>query len=144
MWGSDYFDPYPFPGSALPPLAPGRHAVIGKVGGYWTSDTMWIEVSTVAGTTDPAGIPEDYVLENNYPNPFNPTTTIRFAIPKSSFVTLKVFNILGEEISTVLGERLPAGAHSVQWDGSPFPNGVYFYRLQAGPFLEIKTLVLLK
>jgi hypothetical protein len=72
-----------------------------------------------------------FELGQNYPNPFNPTTTIEFSIPKAEFVTLKIYNILGEEVTTLVSERLTAGQYKYQWDASGLPSGVYFYKLEA-------------
>ncbi len=85
-----------------------------------------------------------YSLFQNHPNPFNPSTSISFTLPSRSFVTLKIFDLLGREVSTIVSEELPAGDHSRQWNAEDFPSGVYFYRLQAGSFIETKKLVLLK
>jgi hypothetical protein len=83
-------------------------------------------------------------LEQNYPNPFNPVTNIMFQIPKSNFVTLKIFNILGKEVATLVNEKLNAGSYIVDWNASVYPSGVYFYRIQAGDFIETKSMVLVK
>jgi hypothetical protein len=88
--------------------------------------------------------PKTYVLEQNYPNPFNPTTRISFYIPNKNFVTLKIFDLLGREIVVLINGQKPAGIHSMQWNAVGFPSGIYFYRLQAGSFIETKKLVLLK
>ncbi|HEX9828671.1 MAG TPA: T9SS type A sorting domain-containing protein [Bacteroidota bacterium] len=91
-----------------------------------------------------ADVPLQFSLEQNYPNPFNPKTNIEFLIAKSGPVTLKVFDLLGKEISTVVSEELQPGAYSIPWDASAFPSGTYFYRLQAGSFTDTKKAVLLK
>src|SRR5271169_1390566 len=101
VWGSEYF--YPYPSDSL---VVGKHAVIGEVGRYWVSDTLWITVLGPTDVNDLHSIPKEYALENNYPNPFNPTTTIQFALPHSSIVSLKVFNILGEEVTTLVQREL--------------------------------------
>jgi predicted GH43/DUF377 family glycosyl hydrolase len=88
--------------------------------------------------------PNDYVLHQNYPNPFNPTTNIEFSIPKSEFVTLKIYNILGEEVNTLVSERLTFGKYKYEWDGRSLTSGVYLYRIQAGEFQQIKKMVLIK
>jgi photosystem II stability/assembly factor-like uncharacterized protein len=85
-----------------------------------------------------------YKLEQNYPNPFNPTTTIGFAIPEKGKVRLSVLNILGEEIKVLLNEEKEAGYHSIDFNGSDFPSGVYFYQLRAGTFVETKKMILLR
>jgi len=96
------------------------------------------------GVDDRQGVPNAFSLYPNYPNPFNPSTTFQFVLPHSCIATLKVFNILGEEIATVLSERLPTGFHSVEWVPTGLASGVYFYRLEAGPFTETKKMVLLR
>jgi len=85
-----------------------------------------------------------YYLLQNYPNPFNPSTTIKYKIPEISFVTLKIYDVLGNEISTLVKEEKPAGSYKVKFDASGFPSGIYFYQLQAGSFVETKKMVLLK
>jgi hypothetical protein len=83
-------------------------------------------------------------LNQNYPNPFNPTTNISFSIPSRSYVSLKVFDMCGKEVSTLASGLLPAGNHSFQWNADALPSGVYFYRIQAGNFIQTKKLCLLK
>ncbi len=85
-----------------------------------------------------------YELQQNYPNPFNPSTTISFSLPRASLITLKVFNLAGQEVVTLIAEQLAAGAHEVRWNANGFPSGVYFYRLQAGEFMATKKLVLMR
>jgi len=87
---------------------------------------------------------EEFIIYQNYPNPFNPTTSISFRLPTRSFVTLKVFDILGKEIETMISEEMPAGSYSREWNAVNLPSGVYFYRLQAGSFTQMKKLILLK
>jgi len=85
-----------------------------------------------------------YNLSQNFPNPFNPTTTIKYQIPEISFVTLKVYDVLGNEIATIVNEEKPAGSYDVEFDGIGLPSGIYFYHLRAGSFVETKKMVLLK
>jgi lysophospholipase L1-like esterase len=87
---------------------------------------------------------DGYALGQNYPNPFNPATTISFSFPTRSFVSLTVFDALGREVSTLLSERLSAGTYLRQWNAAGLSSGVYFYRLQAGTFIETKKLILLR
>ena len=89
-------------------------------------------------------IPTKYLLSQNYPNPFNPSTTISFSIPTSEFVTLKVYDVLGREVATLVNENLSAGNYSYNFDASNLTNGVYLYKLQAGKYNEIKKMVLTK
>jgi photosystem II stability/assembly factor-like uncharacterized protein len=88
--------------------------------------------------------PSRFVLEQNYPNPFNPSSTISFSLPSKSFVSLKVFDIVGREVATIVSEELSAGNHTRQWNAANMSSGIYFYRLQAGSFTETKKLVLLR
>jgi photosystem II stability/assembly factor-like uncharacterized protein len=102
---------------------------------------------TVESTTgvDPEGdIPTQFSLSRNYPNPFNPTTEIRYHIPHSSYVSLKVFDVIGREVVTLVDDIRVAGNHNISWNASGVPSGVYFYRLQAGNFMKTRKLVILK
>jgi polyhydroxybutyrate depolymerase len=113
------------------------------------SDDMFFWSDTFTGvieglTKNEINVPMDYALKQNYPNPFNPTTNIEFSIPKSELVTLKVYNILGEEVTRLISERLSIGSYAYEWDASKLANGVYLYQLKAGNFVETKKMVLLK
>ena len=89
-------------------------------------------------------IPIAFVLSQNYPNPFNPSTTISFTLPLKSFVALKVFDIIGQEVATLVNKELSEGTHIQQWNAVNLASGIYFYRLQVGTFTETKKLVLLR
>jgi len=89
-------------------------------------------------------IPEKYSLSQNYPNPFNPVTRINFAIPKQGLVTLKVYDLIGKEIKTLVNEIKAPGAYSVDFNGSEFPSGIYFFRIQSGSFTETRKMILIK
>ena len=89
-------------------------------------------------------LPQNFVLYQNYPNPFNPSTKIRYSIPQSSNVIIKVFDILGNEIETLVNEEKPAGNYEVEFDASGLSSGMYLYKLQAGNFVETKKMILLK
>ncbi len=88
--------------------------------------------------------PKNYVLSQNYPNPFNPSTTIEFTLPKSEFVELKVYNILGKEISTLVSNKLNQGNHTYTFDGKNLASGIYYYQLTAGEYREVKKMILLR
>jgi hypothetical protein len=88
--------------------------------------------------------PIGYSLSQNYPNPFNPSTVISFSLPSKSFISLKVFDLIGREVATIVSEEMSAGSYSRTLNAEGLPSGVYFYRLQAGPFTETKKLVLLR
>lgn len=89
-------------------------------------------------------IPRKYQLSQNYPNPFNPVTTINYDLPKDGLLRLKVYDITGKEILTLVNEFKAAGSYQVQFDGTKFSSGVYFYRIEAGLFVETKRMVLVK
>jgi hypothetical protein len=88
--------------------------------------------------------PKSFVLSQNYPNPFNPATVFSFDLPSRSHVSLKVFDLLGKEVSNIVSGELGAGHYSRQWNAAGMPSGAYFYRLQAGSINETKKLILLK
>ncbi|MGE5621317.1 MAG: family 10 glycosylhydrolase [archaeon] len=94
--------------------------------------------------TDVKSIPERFILENNYPNPFNPSTTIRCSIPSDSNVSLKVFDMLGREVASLADARMRAGSYEFTFNAGNFASGVYFYRLIAGSFTETKKMLLAK
>jgi hypothetical protein len=89
-------------------------------------------------------VPKAYSLNQNYPNPFNPSTKIRFDLPKNSFVTLKVYDITGRLVSTLLNENLAAGTKEYDWNAINMPSGVYFYTIKAGDFTQTKKMILVK
>jgi len=89
-------------------------------------------------------VPEEYSLMQNYPNPFNPSTTIKYNLPVEGFVSIKVYDILGNEVSTLVNNNLPAGRYSVDFNASNLPSGVYIYRIQSNSFTAVKKLMLLK
>jgi hypothetical protein len=116
-----------------------------------TDSSRIAQVMVLAGRTDTifSNIQNDeaitkFSLEQNYPNPFNPSTTIQYQMPESGLVTLKIYDVLGREIITLVNEELSAGKHEADFDASGFNSGVYFYRLQAGSFIETKKMVLMK
>ena len=89
-------------------------------------------------------LPITYNLSNPYPNPFNPTTTIEFSVLNSELVTIKVYDIIGNEINTIINNELLSGNHTINWNGSNQPNGVYFIRMESGRFMDTKKVILLK
>jgi len=85
-----------------------------------------------------------YAFMQNYLNPFNPATFIRYQIPELSFITIKIFDLTGKEVRTLLSEVSPAGSYEVEFRVKELPSGIYFYRLEAGDFIEIRKMVLLQ
>ncbi len=134
---------------------------------YWVkvhqSGTLNLSSSTTASATSirivptselppqppPGGIhgetvPAKFALEQNYPNPFNPSTIINYQLPIDNYVTLKVYDVIGQEVATLVNEMQDAGYKSVTWDASNVPSGIYLLRLNAGGFVEVKKLLLMK
>jgi mannose/cellobiose epimerase-like protein (N-acyl-D-glucosamine 2-epimerase family) len=101
-------------------------------------------VTTPILATENKQIPQQIQLYQNYPNPFNPTTIIEFSLPKSTAVTLKIFNLLGEEVSTLLSASLLSGSHKYVWNATGLASGMYLCRLQAGSFVQTRKLILLR
>jgi hypothetical protein len=91
-----------------------------------------------------SAIPASYTLNQNYPNPFNPSTTIRFALPSAGQTTLRVYNLLGQEMATLVNDVMPAGVHSVSFNASSLSSGVYFFRIESGAFRAVKKMMLVK
>jgi hypothetical protein len=96
------------------------------------------------GVNERIALPHNFQLSQNYPNPFNPATTISFSLPSKSYVSLKIFDALGREVSVLVSEEMTAGTYSKEWNAHSLPSGVYFYRLSAGSFSETKKLILLR
>ncbi len=104
-----------------------------------------LEYGTILGVAGSTYIlPAEFELKQNFPNPFNPSTTIRYALPTRSHVTLTVFNTLGQAVATLVNESQDAGYHDVRFDASGLASGVYFYRLSAGDFVATKRLALVR
>lgn len=99
---------------------------------------------TSADDSPRSDLPKTIMLDQNYPNPFNPATTVSFSLPSQSSVSLKVFDALGREVATLASEEMSAGNHSMRWDASKVPSGIYYYRLRAGVFTETRKAVLIK
>ena len=97
-----------------------------------------------AAEDDRAGIPSSYALHANYPNPFNPTTTIQTDLPETAFVTLAVYNVLGHEVLRLESGSVPAGRHRYSVDASTLRSGVYLYRLETPEFSQSRRMMLLK
>ena len=97
-----------------------------------------------AGVHQPAVLPSVMVLEQNYPNPFNPTTTIEFYIPQTDYVTIKIFDIVGREIATLMNRELVTGHQTITWNGKNVSSGIYFLKLESGELVHTKKMVLLR
>ncbi|MFO7448186.1 MAG: endo-1,4-beta-xylanase, partial [Ignavibacteriaceae bacterium] len=110
----------------------------------WLREYLDTVVLPVVSVDDIAGVPESYQLHNNYPNPFNPTTTISFSLPERSDVSLVLVDVLGKEVMNIASGSYNVGTYSIQLNASGLSSGVYFYRLQAGNFVSVKKLMLMK
>lgn len=113
-------------------------------GGVGSWSDVWNFMTIGTTNVDESEIPKEFTLCQNYPNPFNPTTTINFELPKNSLVTLKIYNLLGKEVATLVESEKPAGVYEVSFDASKFPTGMYIYQLHAGNFIETKKMILIK
>ncbi|TAK63404.1 MAG: T9SS type A sorting domain-containing protein, partial [Bacteroidetes bacterium] len=124
---------------------------VGTVVGVHGTIVRIEDASTVTGINILSGnIPSEFSLGQNYPNPFNPTTVIRYSSSVKSAVTLKVYNMLGQEVAALVNEELQPGIYNVQWDASGLPSGVYFYRISAVgqdgilSYTDVKRMLLIK
>ncbi len=108
------------------------------------TDSLQITSSITGISQQPVLIPTVYALSQNYPNPFNPTTIIKYSVPKAGLVTIKVFDVLGREVSTLVNQEKMPGNYNAEFDAGSLASGIYFYRMKAGNFVDTKKLVLLK
>jgi predicted esterase/predicted GH43/DUF377 family glycosyl hydrolase len=122
-----------------------------KVDIYSQSYTFWSDTFSIFLHKDPTGlvkndenIPIEFVLEQNYPNPFNPSTKIKFALPKADKVKIELYNTLGQNVKTLLNKAMKAGHHEVVFNAQNLSSGVYFYRIEAGEFQDVKKMILLR
>jgi hypothetical protein len=100
--------------------------------------------SSPLSVASPESIPGHYNLSYNYPNPFNPTTKINFSIPTSEFVSVKVYDINGNELITLISETLSSGEHGVEWNGADYPSGIYIARISSGNYSQKRKMLLVK
>ncbi len=131
------------------PTSDGGYAITGWTRSIDTGDYDVILIKTNSNgavgvkEADPVR-PDQYYLHQNYPNPFNPSTTIRFSVRKNGHTSLRVFDVLGREVATLVNETKPAGTYDVKFNANHLSSGVYFYRLQVGSFIETKKMMLIK
>ncbi len=110
--------------------------------GQWSAFRAFKTICQIGISLISSEIPAEYKLYNNYPNPFNPVTKIRYLITKNDFTTLKVYDILGKEIETLVNEKLSPGIYEVSFDGSNLPSGMYFYTIRSEDFTDTKRMLL--
>jgi len=135
-------------------LAPASFSVVVNQAGQISYLGLGLDLPAVTGVIDSllgvTGIEEkkvikqNFTLSQNYPNPFNPITRIEFNLSKADFITLRIFNLIGQEIAVLISVPAEAGEHSIDWDASSYPAGFYFYRLEGSGFSETRRMVLLK
>jgi len=138
--GNDYWGRY---GDLVTAGGCGYTAWTSSVGPIGKANTIFKTIIDNIENTG-TGIPETYALTQNYPNPFNPVTKINFSIPKSGMVSLKVYDILGKEVSTLVNQNISAGTYTYEFDASRLSSGIYFYRLNVNGFSEVKKMSLIK
>jgi len=126
----------------------GDYAFVGLSGDDDNGDgsgSAYVYSGIIVGIDDErAGLPAEFVLSQNYPNPFNPVTNISFSLSSSGNVSLRIYNLLGEEVARLVDGYKQAGEYNTQWNASKFASGIYFYRLQASAFVQTRKMVLLK
>jgi len=122
----------------------GIGAIIGSVGYKNILGLAYTAKGVSDLSEDKANVPFAYSLKQNFPNPFNPSTKIKYSIPQISNVVLKIFDVLGNQVETLVSEEKPVGTYEITWYAEGLPSGVYFYQLKAGNFIETKKMILLK
>ena len=117
--------------------------IFGGTGASLYND-VWVLENIPVGVEEDAPLPHRFTLHQNFPNPFNPSTTIRFEVDRESFVTLRIFDLFGRVVATLVHEQLPAGTFTRSWNAAGLPSGPYYYRMQANGSSQTRILILLK
>ena len=126
------------------------HLLVGDPSDYASGPSMGrviVHSNTVTGLIDTEKnelIPDKFHLSQNFPNPFNPTTTIHYKLPEANPVTIKIYNLLGQKIVTLVDKWMPAGSYQVKFDAAGFASGLYFYRIEAGKYSQVRKMMLLR
>ena len=115
-----------------------------NVRSFWSEIRKFKTSGLYTGIEKLNEIPIEYKLHNNFPNPFNPSTVVRFSLPVATQVSLKVYDVMGREVQTLVNERVQAGSYEVKFDGSNLNSGVYFYRIITDEFNDTRRMLLLK
>lgn len=148
LWTKTIGDSLAQVGNCIQQTSDSGYIMVGETQSFTSSVAVYL----VRLAAEPGGIedmtkgqlPKTFILSQNIPNPFNPVTSIKFTIPKSEFVKLIIYDILGREIVRPVNQELRAGNYEVNWDATNYASGIYFYRLKAGDFVETRKLILLR
>jgi hypothetical protein len=119
-------------------------ALVGNESPSGSHNKVYFNETNVTGINKQRFIPRTLILKQNYPNPFNPLTKINYQISEPSFVTLKVYDLLGNEVALLVNDKLPEGVYEVEFNATDLPSGIYFYQMQAGKIINIKKMALIK
>jgi hypothetical protein len=150
LWAQRFFDPSIQTISevtTLDSLIPsgGLYGYMLKITNLWADPSLKLKFDTTVGVEKVAAeIPQSFSLYQNYPNPFNPTTTIKFALPVDSRVKINVYNSLGQLVETLIDKEMESGYHEINFDASQLASGVYLYQLQAGEYVSVKKMLMIK
>jgi hypothetical protein len=115
-----------------------------SIGALALFDSLTLRTSFTTIRAHGVNTPQEFNLSQNYPNPFNPSTTIEFELPQATDVRIDVYTIAGQKIQTLLNRKMPAGDHQVDFNARNLPSGVYFYKIEAGEFQDVKKMILLR
>jgi hypothetical protein len=114
----------------------------------FTYDLLVTSIEAMGGVVSvpdaDGNLPTEYSLAQNYPNPFNPSTTIEYSLPEQTNVTIKIYDVLGNELEVIFSGNKSAGTHRLNWNASNYASGIYFYRMSTGTFNQVKKMLLLK
>ncbi|MEJ2495041.1 MAG: T9SS type A sorting domain-containing protein, partial [Ignavibacteriaceae bacterium] len=115
-----------------------------SIGKTHFTKTIKFQLTGITDAEKGSNTPDKFYVSQNFPNPFNPSTLIEYSLAKTSFVNLTIFNVLGEKIKNLIDKEQASGIYQINFDASSLPSGIYFYRIEAGNFVEIKKMVLLR
>ncbi len=122
------------------------YSLMRKVSNLWADPSLQLKYDVTVGVDEPNSplTVQEFSLKQNFPNPFNPTTTIKYQVPVAGNVSIKIYNVLGKEISELVNENKNPGSYEVVFDAAKFPSGVYFYRIKSAGFVQTKKMILLR
>jgi hypothetical protein len=127
-----------------PPFTSGLTTVNDSLVPLVYNSSYGITQPVITGVSNGTEIPKEYQIYQNYPNPFNPTTNIKFDVPKSSIVKIKVYDVTGKKISELVNQEMAPGVYNIDWNGTGYASGIYFYKITAGDFTKVMKMLLIK